>query len=400
MNKVIIVGAGISGLTSAIELEKQGISPTIFDSNDRVGGRLRSEQVDGVWLDHGFQVLLSAYPNFNKYIDREALECITFKPGAAVYLHKKRILLGDPQRDISFLLPTLFGSIATLRDIVLTWKLKRQLQAISPIDCFQIPEKATIDHLKEYGFSESYIERFFKPFFAGIFLEKELKTSNRMFAFVFKMFSEGHALLPIHGIQSIAEHLKSKLSQSNFRLDEGVKSIDEQTLVTESDSLISFDKAILSSSAVDGDLQEDQQEWNSCINMYFSYGGNLASDIINLLPGDFLLNNFHVLSTKRPNGERILSATVIGKSELSDSELAGRVRNELMEACEISVGDLLRIYRIEKALPIIESMNYSGQIRTNQAESQVLAGDYLANPSLNAAMETGRQAAEHILESL
>ena len=60
--KIYIVGAGLSGLVAALELEKSGFEPVILEASDRVGGRMKTDEVDGFRLDHGFQVLNTAYP--------------------------------------------------------------------------------------------------------------------------------------------------------------------------------------------------------------------------------------------------------------------------------------------------------------------------------------------------
>ena len=82
--KIHIIGAGVSGLIAATVLEQNGYSPVILESTDRPGGRLKTDILHGVPLDHGFQVLLTAYPMVKKYINLKALNCNYFKPGALI----------------------------------------------------------------------------------------------------------------------------------------------------------------------------------------------------------------------------------------------------------------------------------------------------------------------------
>ncbi|MFC2149046.1 NAD(P)-binding protein, partial [Bacteroidota bacterium] len=72
--KIHIIGAGVSGLTAARVLEDNGYSPVIIEATDRVGGRVKTDIIDGYQLDHGFQVLLTAYPAAQKYLNLDALE--------------------------------------------------------------------------------------------------------------------------------------------------------------------------------------------------------------------------------------------------------------------------------------------------------------------------------------
>ena len=72
--KIHIIGAGVSGLIAAIVLENHGYHPVVLETSDRVGGRVKTDIINGYQLDHGFQVLLTAYPAVQKYLDYDALE--------------------------------------------------------------------------------------------------------------------------------------------------------------------------------------------------------------------------------------------------------------------------------------------------------------------------------------
>ena len=72
-----------------------------------------------------------------------------------------------------------------------------------PLDrLFDEPEVETIDYLTEHGFSETVIEKFFRPFFGGVFHDRELRKSSRMFRFR-RMFAEGDASIPARGMGQI-----------------------------------------------------------------------------------------------------------------------------------------------------------------------------------------------------
>ena len=88
--KIHIIGAGISGLIAAIQLEKSGFTPTIIEATSTVGGRVKSDIVEGFVLDHGFQVLLNAYPKAQHYLDYKALNLQALIPGAVIFNKGKK----------------------------------------------------------------------------------------------------------------------------------------------------------------------------------------------------------------------------------------------------------------------------------------------------------------------
>ena len=101
--EVAILGGGISGIIAALELESKGAYPIIYESSDRLGGRVKTDFFDDIPLDHGFQVLLTAYPEVIKYLDLSALELHYFKPGAYIFRKDSKVeLIGDAFRDLSF----------------------------------------------------------------------------------------------------------------------------------------------------------------------------------------------------------------------------------------------------------------------------------------------------------
>ena len=215
-SKIHIIGAGVSGLIAAQVLENYGYQPTIIEATSSVGGRVKSDLVNGYSLDRGFQVLLTSYPAAKKYLDFETLTLQKLLPGAVIFKNGKAQTIGDPLRSISLLIPTLFSSIGSLSDKLKILKLNTLLKKKNVDTIFKEDEKTTFQYLKDIGFSEEMIQTFFKPFFSGIFLEPNLDTSSRMFEFVYKMFGEGLAVLPKAGIQAISDQLKDNLKNTKF----------------------------------------------------------------------------------------------------------------------------------------------------------------------------------------
>ena len=139
--KIYIIGAGVSGLIAAKVLEDNGFNPIVIEATERVGGRVKTDLVESYQLDQGFQVLLTAYPAAQKYLDFEALELQHFLPGAAIFNQGSQKIIGDPLRNISLLLPTLFSGIGSVSDKVKVLKLNLLLKKTTLTEIFAKQEK-------------------------------------------------------------------------------------------------------------------------------------------------------------------------------------------------------------------------------------------------------------------
>ena len=406
--KIHIVGAGVSGLIAAKTLEQHGYHPTIIEASDRVGGRVKTSTVEGYQLDHGFQVLLDAYPQARHHLDFERLELQTFLPGAVIFSNNKQHTLGDPLRHLGFLFPTLFSSIGSFSDKFNIYKLNKKLTHKSIDNIFEQPEQTTLNYLKDKGFSDQIINNFFQPFFSGIFLEPHLSTSSRMFEFVYKMFGQGLAVLPKSGIGAISEQLKNQLQHTIFKFNKKVNQVNDRDLELESGEKLNTHFTIVASPAnvLIPNLQQQETKWKSCYNLYFeTEQRTINKPLIGLIADkEALINNIffhHSLDTQSKGKNELLSVTVVKDTTLNAESLITQVEEELLKLCNIKVKRHLKTFTIKKALPDIANLQTDLTATETQLKSTVfLAGDYLLNGSLNAAMISGQRAAEGVIKSL
>src|SRR5262245_38663538 len=89
--EVLIIGAGLAGLSCARHLADSGISFEVIEASDGIGGRVRTDEHEGFLLDRGFQVLLTAYPEAQRTLDFHALELKKFRPGAFSWFAGRKI---------------------------------------------------------------------------------------------------------------------------------------------------------------------------------------------------------------------------------------------------------------------------------------------------------------------
>ncbi|MGA0117906.1 MAG: FAD-dependent oxidoreductase, partial [Ilumatobacteraceae bacterium] len=197
---VVIVGAGLAGLVAAKVLEQHGVSPVLLEASDGVGGRVRSDNVDGFILDRGFQVLLTGYPEIYRHLDIPALDLRLFEPGAVVWREGKGHVVGDPFRRPKTLASTSLAPIGTLGDKARIAKFRASLKSADPRQLLRGDDMPTSQALRTMGFSSTMIDRFFRPLVGGIQLDPQLTTSRRMFDVIFRTLATGDSAVPANGM--------------------------------------------------------------------------------------------------------------------------------------------------------------------------------------------------------
>ena len=379
---IAILGGGISGIIAALELEAEGVFPTLYESTDRLGGRVKTDFFEDIPHDHGFQVLLTAYPEVIKYLDLSALELHYFKPGAYIFRKDGKVeLIGDAFRDRSFLWPTIKANSASLFDKMKLLAEQRRISDSHIEAIFNQYDQSTAESLHS-KYSGRFINQFFKPFYGGIFLEKELQTSVKQFEFVFHMFANGYAALPKRGMQSVIHQLSAKLTKTKVLLNHKV---------TTEEAIDRHDKVIQT-------FAEMNQKWHGTEVFYFELSevskySEKLKQVIGLFPESNSVNSIHILEGRNAS---VLSATAIGVSDDSD-RLEVLIRDEIKTRSGIEPGKLVKHFKIDKALPVISEIRLKPD-SPNVESSVIRSGDYLLYPSLNAAMSSGRYAAERALQ--
>lgn len=405
---VYIIGAGVAGLVAAHHLEEKGLHVSILEADKAPGGRVQTDLQDGFLLDRGFQVLLTAYKEVDRYLDKNALELRHFKTGALIYEGGRTFRIADPLRDPHQFLPMLTSPVGTIRDKIRIWQLAEELKKKQAQDLFVRNDLPTLEYLQDRGFSKKMLERFFRPFFGGIFLENELRTPASMFRFVFKMFSEGEAAIPRKGMGAIGLQLTSGLKKTSIRYGTSVSGITDGQIHLNGGECIPFEKVLIATDPhrlLPG-LQGQKLAFSSTTNLYFkAEKAPIQAALIALVAdSDNPINSFCELSAVSedyaPPGQNLISVS------LKEGPVSGDVQNQTRAALAHLTGlpesnyEFIRMYTIPRALPALDDVHYDIQpTQLRLTEKIYTAGDYLLNGSLDAAMRSGRRAAEAILNS-
>ncbi len=402
---IVIVGAGLSGLACAVTLNSRGREIVVLEASDEVGGRVRTDELDGFLLDRGFQVYLDAYPEAGEMLDLPSLDLKSFEPGAVVFNGSKLFRVMDVFRRPKDLVASALAPVGTLFDKLRVAVLRQKVLDLEKGVIFAGLDQSTESYLQEFGFSARMIDTFFRSFYGGIFLERELQTSSRMFEFTFKMFSEGSATVPAKGMGEIPKQLAARLPDSLIRLNSPVSSLAGDRVVLESGEVIEASQVVVATNAaaaarlVDG-FDGFEPRWRAVTNVYYEAPKSPLGEAIIALNGtqDGVVNNVAVMSDLAPGyapeGKALISVSVLGDN--GEDDLPAMVKKELEAWFGEEVTDWrhLRTDLIREALPRQDETNPVGY---REIAGMLVCGDHAVSASIEGAISSGKSAAEAAL---
>ncbi|MDR9391135.1 MAG: NAD(P)/FAD-dependent oxidoreductase [Trueperaceae bacterium] len=230
---VVVVGAGLAGLTAARELRRGGRTPLVLEAGDRVGGRVTSDVLPGGFvLDRGFQVLFPAYPSYVRHLGRHGPRLVHLPPSAVLRDGGgPEETVGDPVRDPAVRRRLLRLHALPPLDLLRLGLLAAEVVLLPPALLLTGPDESARAFLTRRGFSDAAVQRFFVPFFGGVFLERELRTSARQLRYVLRMLLLGGVARPEGGMRRIGEalaegldvHLETPVAQLDATPEGGVR---------------------------------------------------------------------------------------------------------------------------------------------------------------------------------
>ncbi len=427
MTDVVIIGAGLAGLSCAVSLKAAGLSVILLEASDAPGGRVRTDVLEGFRLDRGFQVLLTAYPEARRLLDYDALKLKKFEPGALVWHSGKFHRFADPFRNPIGAARFLFDSVVPLADKLQVAKLRARVRRGTWEQIFARTEKTTRDYLQAVPFSPTIIDRFFEPFFAGVFLERELVTSSRFFEFLFRMFSVGDTAVPAAGMQQIPLQLASKLragtlvtgarvtkvtrGTQSFEVEIGAKDKQEARAVV---LAVAGNDANRLLSGVGGWSVPEVRAWNKTTEFCYAAQQVPVTEPIILLNGEGRaagpVNHVAVMSAVSsqyaPPGAHLVVASVVGESPAEDAALlrldqAVRLHLRKWFGSVVDPWKMLGAYTLVRALPQQRHAEWEqSPVRVGGTGGVYMCGDYRETASIQGALASGRRAAEAVIKDL
>lgn len=406
---IVIVGAGIAGLLSAKLLHEAGRTVVIVEASDGIGGLLRTDEVEGFRLDRGFQVLLPALPEVRRVLNYDRLDLRPFFRGAVVMWAGRQHRLSDPLHHPLAALRSLHDKVVPWKDKWLTLLLRKELYGLRALPCDEVEEPA-VEYLRKRGFSSVFIDHFMRPFFGGVFMDRELQTSSRLFQFIFAMSDRGGTCVPARGMQAIPDSLAADLPAECVQLNRRVIEVRPGELIMEDGDRIRAGQIIVATGEADAvelipqAFASKPEPMRASTCLYFASSRPMPADRLLYIDGDLKgpANHACVLSAvapeRAPAGQHLISVSVPGMA--SSTELVEVVREQMRGwfGEVVSEWQHLRTYHVRHALSCARQLHVGDEsLPVTVGNGLFRCGDYCEDVTLNGAMISARKAVQACL---
>ena len=408
---VVVIGAGLAGLAAARQLAIHGVDVVVLEAGDDVGGRVRTDRVDGLLLDRGFQLYNPAYPEAARVLDHDALDLRALVPGVVAQTDRGPVRLADPRKRPRWTADAVSGRSGRLSGKLRFAWYAWQASRTSARALEEQPDMPADVALLGAGVDPMFLETVLRPFLSGVFLESQLATSKRFMDLVLTSFVKGSPSVPALGMQAIPEQLRDALPPGTVRCGTRVASVTDAVVRTDAGEVHGRAVIVATDPMAAVDLLPGLHvpAGHDVTTWYFLADGDPAlltggeSILVVDGRGRGPLVNAVVLTAAAPtyasDGRVLVSASALGLHDGAEMETA--VRNHLAQLYGVGTRNWERVatYPVRYALP---AMLPPLDVRRPVALGEWLfvAGDHRDTASIQGAMVSGRRAADAVLTHL
>ncbi|WP_166532757.1 NAD(P)/FAD-dependent oxidoreductase [Blastococcus xanthinilyticus] len=399
--EVLVVGAGLAGLSAATRLADAGLDVHVLEAGGHAGGRLATERIDGFLVDRGFQVFNTGYPRAAD-LDLPDLRLGWFERGAVLRVDGRAHRVVDPRRRPSAVPATATAPLGSLREkaALVAFSLRAGYTPVGRL--LGAPEQSAEQALRAAGIGEAALELFLRPFLAGVLLEEELATSSRYVDLLWRSFVRGSTGLPAEGMQAIGEQLAARLPAGRVHLHTPARAVSPGTVRTDGGTWSADAVVVATDPATATGLLpavEAAAPRQVTTHLHVLPGSPWSTPLIVLgRPGSPVVNSAVVSDAQprySPDGRALVASSTLVPTR--EEEL----RAEIAALHGVAPSDLEHLTSVTvqgaqpAALPPL-------QLRRPVAlgDGLYVCGDHRDTPSIQGAMASGARAARAVLRAL
>ncbi|WP_424348065.1 FAD-dependent oxidoreductase [Kocuria sp. CH-021] len=403
---VVVVGAGLAGLQCARLLEQHGLDVAVLEASDGVGGRVRTDVVDGFRCDRGFQVLNPAYTELRRSVDVAALRIQKFDAAAGVRRGDGIDVLADPRRVPSRLADTLRSPLVELRRLpaLAAWlatgldpRTRRR----------QERDLAWHDSLDAAGVRGPLRDLVLEPFLAGVILEDEGRTSAAFVRELVGWFLLGTPGLPAAGMGALPDWIHDGLRAPavlGTRVD-SVRRTGDGWAVGAGDAVRRAPSVVVAAEApaAAGLLDLPETPMKGEATWWFAAESAPSELGCLVLPGetDGPLIDTAVVSNAAPSytpdGRALIQASaLLPRGAALPAEADVRRQLAAIWSADTAAWDLLTVHEVRRALPE-QPPGLVADRPVALGDGLYVCGDHRTDGSTQGALRSGRRAAEALL---
>jgi phytoene dehydrogenase-like protein len=401
---VLVVGAGLAGLACAQRLTAAGLEVTVLEASDTVGGRVRTDVIDGFRCDRGFQLINPAYPALKRVVDLEALDLRPFAAGVTVAHGDTRSTLGDPRREPTLLPSSIAAPVGTLADKLrfARWAARSLLPVDRLLRRPDQPLAYDLDRANLGRLRSAVVE----PFLAGVVAEREGSTSATFATLLIRSFLLGTPSVPSLGMSRLPEFMAARLPVGTVHLDSPVREAGERAVQTDGGEIAAAAVVIATDPPTAADLTGVPAPAMKALTTFWHTAtepptgtrllhldGDARGPVINTA----VMTN--AAPTYAPAGRSLIATTVLGTDGSAEAEQSARQHAGLIYGVDAGAWELVTTHVVAGALPA-QPPPLEERRPVRLPSGAYVCGDHRDTASLQGAVVSGFRAARAVLADL
>ncbi len=402
---VVVVGAGLAGLAAARTLVAAGLAVVLLESGDGPGGRVRTDVLDGVQLDRGFQLFNPAYPEARRVFDLAALDLRSFAAGAVVASGNGRHRVADPRREPADILRSVRAPVGSIRAKLAFARWAIACGYRNPERIKSSPDRSLAEELRRRGLDGDLSQRVLQPFLAGVLGDAELETSRRFAELLVRTFVRGSPALPAAGMQALPDQLAAALPMGVLQLSTAASAVQPGAVVTNRGTVAARAVVLACDPAAACALAGLPAPLLRGLTTYYYLAEEPPTSSRMLhLDGDHRgpLVNTAVITNVVPSyapGSALIASTVLGARTDAETERAALAQTGTVYGVDVGRWQRLATYPIRHALPaMLPPLNLRQRVHLDSG--LFIAGDHRDTASIQGALVSGRRAATAVIAHL